>query len=552
MSSPRNCPICQYSLADHPPVCPQCGNDLFDQPPLADRQAHEAASRLLKEKREIWNSNFSLLQRLSLELASQQAAIGGIKAEIESTKAAKKSLAERLAAEKSKTEQLQSRLIALRKQLDEASFIELSDDGQILEWRRHFLSDVMGDMGLKSLVLEPALHSRDAHADRRMIIDMDNDQAVFWTWGARWEKVEVRRYGTDGSNDLTTHHKGGPSSFSWQEVSNTEAVELTPYDAACKSGVTVRIPRPASFDQRQIEFFQLLNDRVRVRLPKYVHYKNAHVRRYDISGNLFKLKESKPFDQDGQVVLSLRRSHCVVAVVQKVALDKYRLLDCKGYNGRLLPMGRNEEEWGQISAMVEGRTDATPSGEPELQRFLAQWPARSRARLHYLYEQAGRLFQFDPRTALQSLHRSPRGLLRTLVIYNCGLVVGTTPRETIAQLDYGKFSECLSGLMPVLSKVLTMLNSVAEKQWAIRHANDQALVEAAQWARDRGIGALDRALAMVELRRQAKNLMVRLSGARHAEGGEISELLGRIEEAPWGSVSLSELQAQLKEFEQRV
>lgn len=558
MFSPQNCPVCDDHLNGQSLVCLRCGNDAFDDPRLFDQEGQELYGGRLDQKRRIWQAASSEMKGRSEEVRREQAVIISIKEAVAAHECIKRDLARKLAEERAETEKLQHRVSDLSKQLEKTGFIERANNGQMIEWLRHLLSDVTSAQGLKALNFEPTLHNISAFADRRLIMNRNDQQGISWAWGI-WGRVEARRYGAGGVAATTVYHRPKTSFISWREAPYAEAIELTPFDASDKPGVTIRIERPSTPDKIGIEFTRSTSA-VKVQLPNYIPFTETYVGLFVICGNSFKAKGNRNvFNADGQITISLTTFRGVIAIIQRTNGDHWKLLDCREYKDGLLHdgidesgrTGRNEVQWNDIRTLVEGEDeDGASDHPPELRKWLAQWPARSRTNLEYLYEQARGLLQLEPTLAFHLLQRSPKGLQRAIVLLNCGLAFSVSNRELIAQLDYGKFRESLGGFVPTLSKALTMLSSSEEKQWAIRHAHDQHLVEAAQWAHTHGTRALDRALALTPLRAQAKEFDARLRSARGDER-EISELLARIEEAPWNDIPLDQLRAQLIEIEQR-
>lgn len=436
------------------------------------------------------------------------------------------------------------------------SFTELGSDGQVLEWETHFLSDIMREQGFESLLMEPKLHSPEDFIEARLSFEKEDAGGVQWVWGESWSRVEVSLYGTEDEQPLRHRRRGESSLLEWRHLPFCEAVELTPYDANSKAGVTVRFERPLTITGEAIDFYVDLNTVV-VRLVNYSRSADVCVELHTLTMN----KELKPkgqpefFRQRQQIELRIPEGLFGYVVVTRRRNRRRYLLDYRSYrggdSGPLLKRD-DEDERERIRREIEGSSpENVAQPRTSLNGWLTHWPQRSRKRLEDLWRESVRLIRTQDSEITQTIQTTPAGLFRSIVLRHCGFASPLSSEQSIRELNEGKFEEALARLSPTLVTVLETIRAPQEKMWAIRHAGEPRLAEVVRWAEHQGVAVLDCALKLVEIRAEASRVAGTLR-ADSSEGQAIAELLDSIEKAPHRGARPEELLGRLDEIKRRI
>lgn len=391
--------------------------------------------------------------------------------------------------------------------------IEIGEDGQSILWQRHLLTDVMESSRLDALTLEPLLNA--AGTGSEMFKVEIGDSSVGWQWG-RWSRVEIRAGDAGEAGPPQSYSPPHPTSLGWGELPVASAVELTFYgtdglDAGC---VKVAVPVTAAFG-RGLVFTQPRGGNVEVRLPDARDSATCSVERLMLApGEEFRPKGSPIVFRQGesQARVPVDLSFFGIIALIRTRRGQRKLLGYATYNGTktsLPNLNRDEDArlFQRLRRWIEGGAhNARPQAHTATtnEEWLDNWPSNSRKRLRDLYEQAQRHLGVSGDGAYKVLREYPTGLARYLTLFHCGYKSSSSGAEKIIPpLDGGSFQAALKGVLPHLEGALSGLTAIEEKVWAIRHAENPNLAEAAAYAAGQGVSALQRALHLLEKRSQA-------------------------------------------------
>jgi hypothetical protein len=224
----------------------------------------------------------------------------------------------------------------------------------------------------------------------------------------------------------------------------------------------------------------------------------------------------------------------LVAVVGSRAGRRY-LLDCRSvFDGSLAGPPLTGEEWLAAGAALGcERPDEQP------------WPLRSQHRLERL-GQAAVEAGLEARWAA----RYPRGLLRLLVLRDCGLAEAAGERA-VRELDaVPSFERVVDRRTPGVHAPLERSVDPGARAWILAHARLPDLQEIVDWAAD-SADSLTMAAALLPLRRRAEALAAKLragSALRQAVDGLVKELRG----AARSGQPPADLEARLVALERRL
>jgi hypothetical protein len=392
--------------------------------------------------------------------------------------------------------------------------VEIGKDGQCVLWQPHLLTEALQARGLDDLALEPAL--KPACVPGAAMFEVEsNETSVRWDWG-HWTRVEIRAEQVDGLSAPLNYVRPRHPLIGWNELPASSAVELTFYSADGVAGGCVKIEVPErSVFNRDVSFGQPCGREILVRL---LNSKDST----GLSVEWLRLGQREEFKRKGSpIAFPPRASHLnvpipgdffgIVAVVRNRDQRRY-LIGYAHYNGmKTIPPNLSqtidEKEFQRVRRWIEGAT----GGEQQQQRihqdvtaeeWLDNWPLNSRKRLRHLSEQARRHINLTEGDAYKTLRASPTGLLRYLTLLHFGYE-SSSPVKIIHLLNEGSFAAALNTALPSLGGALAHLKALEEKIWAVRHANNPNLADAASWAGNQGVAALARALHLSDKRSEA-------------------------------------------------
>jgi len=394
--------------------------------------------------------------------------------------------------------------------------VEIGKDGQCLFWQPHLLTEALAESRPPhdDLALEPSPNPAGVSAD---LFNVRSDHAaISWSWG-HWSRVEIRAEAGEGAGAALAYANSQPPSVGWKELPSSGAVELTFYvaDGAAAGCVKVEAPDAAGFG-RDVEFSGARRGEVFVTLLNSKSTAGVTVERRTV-GQLkeYPLKgEPVPFGS-GQTRVCVPLPYYffgIIAVVRNAG-GRRRLLGYAQYNGREVTLpdlseGLAAEELTDLRRCVERETGGgppRPQREATADEWLENWPSVSRKRLGRLLEQARRRAGLAERDAYKVLRAHPAGLLRYLALSYLGYK-SRSPERLIRQLDGSSFQAALNAALPGLGRALLQLGAPAEKGWAVRHAENTNVAEAAASAAGQGVSALERALHLLDVRSEARAL----------------------------------------------
>lgn len=403
-----------------------------------------------------------------------------------------------------------------------ANLTEIGLDGRAILWRPHLLTDVLEALGAEALGREPVLLGRGDAAAAPFKV-MTDAEGLSWNWG-RWKKLRV----ADGRGVAQTYPAPQRPSVRWADLPVSDAFELTFYGADDAPGgvVKVEMPSAAAFG-RDVKFVQR-GGVVVVRLLKRVESARVHVevlepgQTLDVALGQGAIKRSVvPFRPDETDLRVPLLPFTIIAAV-KLLGGRRELLGYVSYNGSEpvaepnLSLAMDAELLKKVRGWVGEVEGAQREGKLTPEEWLDNWPQASRAGLFRLAEQAVAHLGLGAAEAKRLLCEHPAGLARFLALVACGYA-RTDAVQGVRELDGGSFEAALGALAPHLTAALPSLASPDEKSWAVAHAHNRCLEEAAAWAGGQGEDALNRALRLLEIRAAAVAAWEARSRRRAAE-----------------------------------
>lgn len=380
--------------------------------------------------------------------------------------------------------------------------VEINKNRQALVWRSHLLSEVAESRHLTDLLLEPVIDPPDL---KRAKVEITTDETVLrWNWGS-WNRVEIST--ANAKHSMFTYVKPQPSEINWQQLLAGSDIELTFHGT---NGVTARakvqVPDEANFG-RDVKFDDRLKGIVPVMVANEASYSSivAHWFLLDMQGT-FRPKGSPvvfPAGKSNATLFIPNDFEGILAVLatQNNTRKLIGAADCKEY-GRVKPHPRDDDHVRVLRRFLRasGLIDREEIANAGIEEWLKTWPTDSQRRLRELHKSAREHFTLADANDL--LRHHPTGLSRYLLLLRCGFKAPDA-QTLIRQLNHIDFKAALKSAAPALGAVFEVISLPAERIWAIQHADHNNLYEAAKEAANHGIGALARALHLIEKRHEA-------------------------------------------------
>lgn len=390
--------------------------------------------------------------------------------------------------------------------------LEIGKDEQCILWQPHLLTEAMASRRLDDLALEPVLNPAGVSGAAMFKVKSD-ESAVKWAWG-NWKRVEIRAEQVNGLSAPLSYAPPRSPVVEWNELTAASAVELTFYgaDDTASGRVKVEVPDTAAFG-RDVEFEQPRGGAILVKLLNAKDSKGMSVERLTLGQKEeYKLKGGPLAFRSGELHVSVPAPgdfFGIVAVIKN--RHRRRLIGYAHFDGRKISLPNLSQsvtaiEFQKIRRWIEGAArseHARLHQDMTAEEWLENWPANSRNRLRYFSEQARRHINLTEDDTRKVLRAYSTGLLRYLTIFHCGYK-SSNPERIIRRLNEGSFQAALNEVFPHLGGALASLKSLEERTWAIQHADNPNLVDAATWAGQQGVGALERALHLLDKRSEAR------------------------------------------------
>lgn len=398
--------------------------------------------------------------------------------------------------------------------------VEIGKDGRRIVWQPHLLTEALAvaHPPHNELSLEPLPGPADGSASLFNV--KSEGGAINWSWGP-WARVEVRAETAEGRpTGARTYTTPQPPSVSWQELPASAAVEVTFYDADGDAAgcVKVEVPDAAGFG-RDVDFSGPHGNAVLVTLRnsrsdagiavecRVVGQRRGQLKEYPLRGNPVRFAPGQT-----RVSVPIPSYFAGIIAVTRDAGGRRQLLAYRhfdDYRRLVLPdlsRALGVEELNDLRHWVEKEAGdvgpARPRRELTAEEWLANWPSDSQRRLMRLIEQAQRCADLSEEDAYMFLRMYPAGLLRFLALVCLGYE-SRSPAWLIRRLDGGSFQAALDATFPGLGAALPQLVAPAERAWAVVHADNANVAEAAAEAAGRGVNMLKRALHLLDVRAAA-------------------------------------------------
>lgn len=389
-----------------------------------------------------------------------------------------------------------------------SSLIEIGKNGRSIIWQPHLLTPAIRSLGLDDLLLEPGTDPTEVRA----FVTENNGTSISWKWNAA-RRVEI--FSTRNNNSaLKTLYSNETPEISWNEVSRADDLELNFFGETTRLAcIRLEVPELAHFG-KGVEFGELLGGAVEVRLLNETDSTAFAIRLLGLRPNDMYREFAAPrrfSPGESRLRVPIPPDFYGLIVVVKSVIGRGQVVAYADFNpARRKPMpqnprhGMSEQQFEKVRRWIEqaGDVGGHMAGVQTIDTFLDNWPAGARGRFRRIYELTRERLQWTETEILNALNRSLPGLFRYLVLVSCEYAA-SFPRETVSQLNASSFESALHRWRPELMNVLTTLTLPAEQVWAVSHADDQDLPAAAAAAGGQGLPALNRALYLLNKRREA-------------------------------------------------
>ncbi|MCP4661613.1 MAG: hypothetical protein GY856_39940 [bacterium] len=290
---------------------------------------------------------------------------------------------------------------------DVMTFLEMSMDGHLLNLRPHGLTDLLNELRLYDILLEPVLMPAASTTVDPFVYE-NGIECLQWQWD-RWQAVDGRRFqGDEEEESFIIQKEKGSAEIEWnREPGDREFLELTPIDAGGQQGITQRVAIPSDVIFRATLYgIEIDTGSGRLHSDMKVPFLRASgsrrgFHRYGTPARVNDLPfPIEPPSGDSVVVLT------------RLEGEAERFVDARIVHQQVLHQP-NANELVEIQLAVE--TDRR-----RIDIAVERWPTRSRALLEFLYDKCRQYqggIRIDPDDLVEMIIRHPERPYRRLLLY---------------------------------------------------------------------------------------------------------------------------------------